>query len=209
MSSPKIWLSGNLKKFWEEQISQKAVMFFENLVLAKNAEDFKKKSHHSNDSGIPSKYVSRAAEFLNEVALLDLERQADLLRFRFNLPVVKEPPVNVQRPPWATDQRRSRSTPMLLKKQVYGLDGGYCAYCEKQLSFEESKLDHIYPDSKGGAETPDNLTIACEPCNRKKWYWIPNDVKYLSPKRFRGKRVTSVNFEKIKSRYHPKFTFAD
>jgi 5-methylcytosine-specific restriction endonuclease McrA len=30
------------------------------------------------------------------------------------------------------------------------------------------EFDHIYPESKGGTSDPENLTLACRPCNRAK-----------------------------------------
>lgn len=30
------------------------------------------------------------------------------------------------------------------------------------------EFDHVYPESRGGATTPDNLVLACRPCNRAK-----------------------------------------
>lgn len=30
------------------------------------------------------------------------------------------------------------------------------------------EFDHIFPESKGGTSDPENLTIACRPCNRAK-----------------------------------------
>jgi len=30
------------------------------------------------------------------------------------------------------------------------------------------EIDHIIPEYHGGAGTPDNLTLACRPCNRRK-----------------------------------------
>lgn len=30
------------------------------------------------------------------------------------------------------------------------------------------EFDHVYPESKGGATTPENIVISCRPCNRSK-----------------------------------------
>jgi len=30
------------------------------------------------------------------------------------------------------------------------------------------EFDHVYPESKGGPSTPENLVLACRPCNRSK-----------------------------------------
>lgn len=43
---------------------------------------------------------------------------------------------------------------------------GRCSYCLQQSDALER--DHIVPFSKGGNETPDNLTPICRTCNSKK-----------------------------------------
>lgn len=30
------------------------------------------------------------------------------------------------------------------------------------------EFDHVYPESKGGPTTPENIVLACRPCNRSK-----------------------------------------
>lgn len=41
-----------------------------------------------------------------------------------------------------------------------------CAYCAKDKVRLE--VEHIVPKAKGGSSRPDNLTMACRPCNQKK-----------------------------------------
>lgn len=43
-----------------------------------------------------------------------------------------------------------------------------CCYCGKELSFEESSIDHVVPRSKGGSNGDENLVLSCEPCNSAK-----------------------------------------
>lgn len=43
--------------------------------------------------------------------------------------------------------------------------GGKCAYCQKTRKLT---VDHIIPLSKGGANWPDNICMACGSCNSKK-----------------------------------------
>lgn len=52
-----------------------------------------------------------------------------------------------------------------LRLKVYERDGFKCVYCgsKKNLS-----LDHVTPESKGGATVEGNLVTACKPCNSKK-----------------------------------------
>ena len=45
-------------------------------------------------------------------------------------------------------------------------DGYRCAYCgAENIPLE---LDHIIPRSRGGSDNPENLTLACKPCNSSK-----------------------------------------
>lgn len=60
-----------------------------------------------------------------------------------------------------------------------------CAYCDFEgtiqwpmlytserpgawVTFGGLEMDHIYPESLGGPTTPENMTLACKPCNRRK-----------------------------------------
>jgi hypothetical protein len=51
------------------------------------------------------------------------------------------------------------------RSMVYKRDGNKCQYCgaTKGLS-----IDHVYPRSKGGMDTWENLVTACTKCNTKK-----------------------------------------
>ena len=44
--------------------------------------------------------------------------------------------------------------------------GRQCAYCGKRNM--PLQIEHIVPRSKGGSDRVSNLTLACEPCNKKK-----------------------------------------
>lgn len=56
--------------------------------------------------------------------------------------------------------------PAALRLFVFERDGAACRYCgETDAPFE---IDHILPVSRGGSNDPDNLALACFPCNRAK-----------------------------------------
>ena len=44
---------------------------------------------------------------------------------------------------------------------------GRCAYCNVCL-YDGYEIDHVIPLSKGGTNWPDNVALACKPCNRAK-----------------------------------------
>lgn len=43
-----------------------------------------------------------------------------------------------------------------------------CAYCSKNFMTLKMEVDHIFPISRGGPHSADNITMACRNCNRSK-----------------------------------------
>ncbi len=46
--------------------------------------------------------------------------------------------------------------------------GGHCAYCPRELQFEEAQMEHRIPISRGGSNWPANIVPACADCNLRK-----------------------------------------
>jgi 5-methylcytosine-specific restriction endonuclease McrA len=67
--------------------------------------------------------------------------------------------------------------PPLTKINLLTRDSFACQYCQKNLSTEESTIDHVVPRSKGGKTTWENVVIACPQCNRKKGGRTPKEAK--------------------------------
>lgn len=44
----------------------------------------------------------------------------------------------------------------------------HCYYCRAFLTMQTATIEHLKPVSKGGADTMDNLALACECCNKEK-----------------------------------------
>jgi hypothetical protein len=68
----------------------------------------------------------------------------------------------------------------LYKNNKWKMQGGnYCWYCGKEVaSRDELTADHIFPRSKGGDSSLDNLVLVCKSCNSSKnnmdlleWYF--------------------------------------
>jgi len=55
-----------------------------------------------------------------------------------------------------------------MKKAVLERDRYRCRYCQTEVTFQTSNIDHVYPWFKGGITDPINLVTACRPCNHKK-----------------------------------------
>jgi len=53
-----------------------------------------------------------------------------------------------------------------LREAIFARDGRQCRYCgSTQGPFW---IDHVYPESKGGETTLENLVVACRACNANK-----------------------------------------
>ena len=59
---------------------------------------------------------------------------------------------------------RRRDIPESMRREIFDLDGGVCAYCGELAT----AIDHVRPFSKGGATERSNLVAACQPCNSAK-----------------------------------------
>ncbi len=67
-------------------------------------------------------------------------------------------------PRWALDV--TNAVWASLRSQVFIRDNYQCVYCGNKAEMLE--CDHIWPLSRGGFSTLENLTTACKPCNRSK-----------------------------------------
>jgi len=66
---------------------------------------------------------------------------------------------------WIEKEKRSRSIPKTVQREVWRRDEGRCVECGSK---ERLEYDHIIPFSKGGSNTVRNIQLLCESCNRKK-----------------------------------------
>ena len=53
-----------------------------------------------------------------------------------------------------------------IREYLLELTGRKCAYCGNNRT--RLHVEHIKPKARGGSDRPDNLTMACHPCNEKK-----------------------------------------
>jgi 5-methylcytosine-specific restriction endonuclease McrA len=54
---------------------------------------------------------------------------------------------------------------MLTRKNIFRRDRGRCQYCGSR---DQLTIDHVFPKSRGGKDTWENLVAACVPCNNRK-----------------------------------------
>ena len=79
----------------------------------------------------------------------------------------KHPPTSRQyRPHRPSITQAAYNTPQYqtLRTATLQHDNHQCAYCGAPAT----TIDHIWPFSRGGPTTPDNLAAACQPCNNSK-----------------------------------------
>ncbi len=62
---------------------------------------------------------------------------------------------------------------MMTRQNIFRRDGNRCQYCG---TGEHLTLDHVYPKSKGGKTTWDNLVTACRKCNSRKGDCTPEQA---------------------------------
>jgi 5-methylcytosine-specific restriction endonuclease McrA len=62
-------------------------------------------------------------------------------------------------------------------------DKNECQYCGISFASNELTIDHIFPKSRGGDNTWENLVAACKKCNQKKGCRTPQEanMKMLRP----------------------------
>ncbi len=79
---------------------------------------------------------------------------------------------------------------MLTRKNVLRRDHHRCQYCGSK---DQLTIDHVFPKSRGGRDTWENLVAACVPCNNRKGNRTPVEAKMkLSRKPFRPSYVMYI-----------------
>lgn len=59
-------------------------------------------------------------------------------------------------------------SPRPTKDAIRKRDGGKCQYTGKQLTWNESNIDHVIPRAQGGKNTFDNMVLSCKDINSVK-----------------------------------------
>ena len=59
------------------------------------------------------------------------------------------------------------------KQNLLIRDNYTCAYCRGEVDGDSATIDHVHPQSKGGATSWENCVIACRDCNHKKADKLP------------------------------------
>ena len=72
--------------------------------------------------------------------------------------------------------RTPRLAIRLTRKNLMIRDDFQCQYCLKRPTLRELNIDHVQPRSRGGADTWENLVVACRVCNLKKGWKTPEEA---------------------------------
>lgn len=59
-------------------------------------------------------------------------------------------------------------------KRQYENQQGRCYYCSHNLG-DNYETDHVIPLSRGGSDGPENIVVACSPCNKSKGTKMPHE----------------------------------
>jgi len=65
----------------------------------------------------------------------------------------------------------------LSRRSVLARDHYTCQYCGIRLGKASLTIDHVFPRSRGGKTTWENVTTACAPCNRRKGNRTPEEAR--------------------------------
>ena len=79
---------------------------------------------------------------------------------------------------------------MITRKNILRRDRHRCQYCNSR---DQLTIDHVFPKSRGGKDTWENLVAACIPCNNRKGNHTPAEAEMkLSRKPFRPSYVMYI-----------------
>ncbi len=65
----------------------------------------------------------------------------------------------------------------LSRRNIFLRDHSTCQYCGRHFSSKELNIDHVYPRSRGGKNTWENLVLSCFACNTRKADRTPEEAR--------------------------------
>ena len=73
--------------------------------------------------------------------------------------------------------RRRREASGMKRLRIYMRDKFRCQYCGEKKQAVDLTLDHIFPRSRGGENSPVNIVAACRACNNRKGNRTPEEAR--------------------------------
>lgn len=62
------------------------------------------------------------------------------------------------------------------RENIFARDKHICQYCGKEFSSKELTLDHVFPKSRGGETSWENIVACCKSCNQYKADRTPEEA---------------------------------
>lgn len=62
------------------------------------------------------------------------------------------------------------------RENIYERDDYICQYCGEKFPHRELTLDHVFPKSRGGENSWENIVTCCKKCNQKKADRTPEEA---------------------------------
>ena len=62
------------------------------------------------------------------------------------------------------------------RENIYQRDNYTCQFCGEKFPFKELTLDHVFPKSRGGEDTWENIVACCKTCNQLKADRTPEEA---------------------------------
>ena len=109
--------------------------------------------------------------------------------------------------------RRRREASGAKRLRIYIRDKHRCQYCGEKKGPAELTLDHIFPRSRGGDNSPVNIVTACLACNNRKANRTPEEARMplLTPQsalRVKLERVILCHYAEARPEWQ-KYLFMD
>jgi 5-methylcytosine-specific restriction endonuclease McrA len=93
--------------------------------------------------------------------------------------VVRSPSIEMKIPAVVRIYRRTKAVKPKVrfsKVNIATRDGGRCQYCLEKFPVSKLTFDHIFPKSRGGETTWENVVCACRACNMGKGNKTPEEA---------------------------------
>jgi 5-methylcytosine-specific restriction endonuclease McrA len=109
--------------------------------------------------------------------------------------------------------RRRREASGMKRLRIYMRDRFRCQYCGDKKTAAELTLDHIFPRSRGGDNSPVNIVSACLACNNRKGNRTPDEARMplltsQSALRVKLERVVLCHYAEARTEWR-KYLFLD
>ena len=146
--------------------------------------------------------------FKNSVTVEEWDGERVLRSAREEFPV----PSVIRRRTYVNVRQRRQASGMK-RLRIYIRDKFRCQYCGEKRSAAHLTLDHIFPRSRGGDNSPINIVTACVACNTRKGNRTPEEARMpllttQSALRVKLERVVLCHYAEARPEWR-KYVFLD